>query len=676
MQAMLGNGARRLVSGVKTLVSAAALVSLLLAGAGSAMGQVAVPRYQSPLVDAPMPRMNLPLPEPRSSPNAAVVEDVIARVNDQIIDRSDIERAQQLLVDEAQQERMSPADVATREKNLLREMIDTQLLLSRGKELDLNVDADVVRQLDSTRKQHNLDAMEMKDCTTPNCTSLEKAVRDSGITYEDFKAHTRDGIIQQIVVRDEVGRNLRRPSAKEEQAYYDQHKQEFEQPEQVRLSEILIATPADATDAQVAQAQAEADSVTAKLKAGTKFEDLVKQYPASPNPANGGDLGQFKPGALGSKLLEDQTFPLKAGETTAPIRTRQGFVLLKVTEHSSGGIAPLKDVEEQIQEGMYQEQMEPALRKYLTDLREKAYIDIAPGFVDTGASPKETKPVYAAATPLPVAKKSEAKKQRLTPAAAAPGSTGGASPSVAGATTTVPPLPPAGAAAPNSSSADAGSATPAAVAAKPAPGAKAVNVAAHKKPKKIRREKVRFGQAPRNSLPSGPRETLAAGADQGAGAISSVLPATGTGAAAPDTSTNVASNIDLLGPQAPERRKTRYSDRAATEAETKAAAKVVKVKQKAMVTPTPLTAEEKTTQKVQDAALGLNGDTAAKKKKKKDKDAPKERLQDKPPAPPAAKPEATPLPPKSVRDNGEPVVSPPPDLSGVAPAPAAAAPPQ
>jgi peptidyl-prolyl cis-trans isomerase SurA len=133
--------------------------------------------------------------------------------------------------------------------------------------------------------------------------------------------------------------------------------------------------------------------------------------------------------------------------------------------------------------------------------------------------------------------------------------------------------------------------------------------------------------------------------------------------------------VDPLSPVV-EHKKTRYSDRAATEAATKAAARAAKVKEKATVTPVAMTAEEKTTQKAQDAALGLNGDTAAKKKKKKDKNAPKERIQEKPPAPPKPAPEATPIPPKSVRENGEPVVSPPPDLSGVPPAQPSTAPPQ
>ncbi len=159
-------------------------------------------------------------------------------MNDQIIDRSDYMRAAAELQEEARQTNMSAEEQAERQKDLLRDMIDQQLLLSRGKELDINVDADVIRRLDEFRKQNKFDTME----------DLEKAVAQSGISYEDFKANIKNSIITQKVVGQEVGQTLRL-TAKQEQAYYEAHKQEYAQPEQVRLSEILIPTPEDATDA-------------------------------------------------------------------------------------------------------------------------------------------------------------------------------------------------------------------------------------------------------------------------------------------------------------------------------------------------------------------------------------------------------------------------------------------
>jgi peptidyl-prolyl cis-trans isomerase SurA len=571
--------------------------------------QAQAPRYQSPLTvpNAPQPVLTLPVTQP-ITPNGTVVEDVVVHVNDQIISRSDVERAEEGLADENRQTGASAAEIAERQKNLLRDMIDKQLLLSRGKELGINADAEVIRRLDEIRKQNKLDTME----------DLEKAARQQGVSFEDFKAGIRDNVITQQVVRDEVGRRLQMTQG-QEQAYYDAHKQEFTQPEQIKLSEILIPTAADADDAAVAQAKAKAESVEAKLKAGSKFADMAEAYSGGPTADKGGDLGLYKRGAL-AKVLEDQTFGLKAGEWKAPIRTRQGFVILKVTDHIAPGVPPLKDIEPQIQEAMYTEQMQPALRAYLTKLREEAYIDIRAGYVDSGASPKQTKPVFTAYAPPVSKKKAVQQKKRFdrgtkysTVAKSAP---------TAGATTV-------------------------AVAAAPTTVTKNGKTTVVKA-KKVKREKVRYGQAPRNSLPPGPQET-ASGTDVGEGAASATAaaaPAPGTAIAPVEGIAQESSTSDTgpnpLAATTAVHGKTRYSDRAKVDAEKKAV-KVKKNKEKvAAASAAPMTAEEKAAQQTQAAPLGLNGDTAKKQKKKKVKGAPKERLQNKPPAPPAEPPTETP----------------------------------
>ena len=96
---------------------------------------------------------------------------------------------------------------------------------------------------------------------------------------------------------------------------------------------------------------------------------------------------------------------MKAGDVTDVIRTKQGYVILKVVDHQMAGIPPMKDVLPKIQDALYYQKLQPALRAYLTKLREEAYIDIKAGYVDTGASPNQTKPVETAA-----AKEADAKK--------------------------------------------------------------------------------------------------------------------------------------------------------------------------------------------------------------------------------------------------------------------------
>ena len=568
--------------------------SLLLAVAAVHAQQPAAPkplptpRYQSPgvaPVQAPVPQYNLP-PTPAITPNATVVEDVIVRVNDGIISRSDLERSQEQLRQELAQNQ-NAGDPAERQKNLLRDLIDQQLLLSKGKELGINPDAEVVRRLDEIRKQNNFATLD----------DLEKAARSQGVSFEDFKANIRNSIITGNVVRDEVGRTIRMSTA-DQRKYYDDRKAEFEQPEQVRLSEILVPTAANADDAAIAIAQKKAQDLYAKLKGGADFATVAKESSGGPTAAQGGDLGLFQHGKL-APVLEQKTFALPVGGYTEPTRTRQGFVILKAVEHQQAGVPPFEQVQGEVQNAMYQDAIQPALRAYLTRLREEAYIDLRPGFVDSGASPKETKPVFAAYVPPTPKKKVVEKKQRMDAAVAQ-------------------------ARLAQAKSTNAAAAVPA-----------VQTLDKHGKPKKAKREKVRLGQAPRTALPDTPGS---ADADVAA----SALPAASTAAAAPgavispvdSTSNTVAANApsdaDPLAPKAAPRTKTRFSSREPEVKQKKIETKQAKVIEKANATPLAASADEKQTKTVQAGALGLNGSDAKKKKAKRKKGDPKERLQEKP----------------------------------------------
>jgi len=313
-----------------------------------------------------------------------VIEEIVARVNDSIITRGDLNHSKEQLVSELRQQYGDQADskLPQREKDLLRDAIDQQLLIQKGKDLGINADADVIKRLDEIRKQMNLNSME----------DLERAAEAQGVSFEDFKKNLRDNIITQEVIRNEVGGHLQ-ISPKEAMAYYETHKKELEQPEQIHLAEILVSTGDSPDQAKLDAAKAKAEQLLDQIRKGAKFEDVAKQSSDGPTAAQGGDLGLFKRGMLADEL-EKITFGLKPGEVTDVIRTRQGYVILKVVEHQQGGIPAYKDVENRVMEALYYEKLQPALRTYLTKLREEAFIDIKPGFVDTGASPNQTKPVY------------------------------------------------------------------------------------------------------------------------------------------------------------------------------------------------------------------------------------------------------------------------------------------
>jgi len=363
--------------------------------------------------------------------SAQVVEEIITRVNNQIITQSEFQRSKDQLRDEVRQQDPANADkdYSEREKDVLRDLVDQQLLLDKGKDLSITGDTELIKQLDQMRKEMKLDSME----------DLEKEAQKQGISWEDFKQNMRNKIITQRVIGEEVGGHLSQPTKEDEEKFYEEHKDEMKQEEAVRLSEIIVApktvapaanantpgsttgnsqNPADEAARQAADAaalsaaEAKANDLLKQIHDGANFEDLAKKYSDGPSAADGGALGSFPRGKL-AKQIEDQTFALKTGEVTGVIQTKQGFAILKVNEHQMAGIPPMKDVLPKIQDALYYQKLQPAVRAYLTKLREEAYIKYAPGYVDTGASPNQTQPVETASAKEADAKKLKKKKKKL-----------------------------------------------------------------------------------------------------------------------------------------------------------------------------------------------------------------------------------------------------------------------
>lgn len=329
-----------------------------------------------------------------------IVEEIVARVNNAIITRTDFQHSRDELKQELEQQDPANADkrFADEQKDVLRDLIDQQLLLQRAQDLGITGDTELIKQLDEMRKQYHLDTLE----------DLQKAAEQQGVSFEDFKQNIKNGIIRQQVIGREVASRLQ-PSPEEEQKFYDEHKSELAEPEQIRLSELMISTEKTTSDDQIAAAKAKADDMLAQIKKGASFEDLAKANSNGPSAAQGGDLGYFKRGTL-AKQLEDTTFAMKPGAVSDVIRTKQGFVILKVTEHHDGGIPAFKEVEPRVSNAVLMKKLQPALRTYLEQLRDDAYIDIKQGYVDTAASPNETKPEETSATD-PKAKKLKKRKK-------------------------------------------------------------------------------------------------------------------------------------------------------------------------------------------------------------------------------------------------------------------------
>jgi peptidyl-prolyl cis-trans isomerase SurA len=311
--------------------------------------------------------------------NVVIVDEIVARVNGDIVSQDELERLTRELAQElkAHQEvgQQFEQDFQKRQKDILRDRIDELLLIQKGKELNINVDSEVTKYIAGLQRQAKI--------TDPD--KFHEYVRQqAGMSYEDFLAETRNQYLTREVIGQEVARHISITN-QEIQNYYDKHKADFVRDEKIFLSEILISIQGK-DPSGLAAAEKKAKQVAAEAAKGQRFSDLARDNSDAATAKQGGELGGYKKGEL-LKPLEDAVWNLPKGAVTQPIRIPTGFEILKVDDHTKAGLAPLADVRSEIENVLYGPRMQPKVREYLTQLRRTAFLQIKPGYLDTGAAP-------------------------------------------------------------------------------------------------------------------------------------------------------------------------------------------------------------------------------------------------------------------------------------------------
>lgn len=315
-----------------------------------------------------------------SAADIQLIEEIVAKVNGDIITRGEIERSRRQIETELRTQgnlngaRLQQA-MQERTKDILRERIDQLLLVQKGKELNVNVDQDFSKYQAELQRRFN----------QPDPEKFQAFVKEqTGMPYEEFRSDWKNNAITQRVVREQVGRSLNVPR-EEIKKYYDEHKTEFVRQERVFLRQILVSTEGK-DPAGVAAAEKKAKDLVARARKGERFPELARDNSDAPTAQQGGDMGPWEKGKL-RKDIEDLIWEKPRNTVTEPIKVPEGFLILRVDEHQKEGQAELEEVEGEITEKFYGQRFQPALRDYLTKLRTDAFLEIKNGWTDTGAAP-------------------------------------------------------------------------------------------------------------------------------------------------------------------------------------------------------------------------------------------------------------------------------------------------
>ena len=302
-----------------------------------------------------------------------IIEQVLVKVNGDIITKSDLETRQ---INALRQQTKSEVDLQALQNDaqlkkalaeitpqILVDTIDDLLLMQLGREKGLKLSDDMFnRWLGNLRKEQNL----LDD------QKFNAALKQEGMTIADLRRNVERQFLINEVQRQEVGSKLQITEAEARQ-YYQFHQQEFVEPASVTLREILIEAPAGQEGAASDEASEKAAAARARLSGGEDFAKVASELSAAASKANGGLIGPIVVAEL-SPSLQQMLEKMKPGDITQPIKVSRGYQIIKLETFKPSAVQSFENVRDVVAEKVYNERQRTEVQKFLNRVRSQAII--------------------------------------------------------------------------------------------------------------------------------------------------------------------------------------------------------------------------------------------------------------------------------------------------------------
>ncbi len=295
---------------------------------------------------------------------AKTVDRIVAQVNDDIITLSDLNRELVEIRDQLKTQftgEQLEQEIKKAEQGALESLIQEKLLIQKANELGFSANVDV--QVSAYIQKI------MADNKIKDTEDFERALSQQGMTLPAFRERIRRQIIINSLIQEFVGSRITL-LAPEIEKYYKDHAQDFSTPEEVTLSEIIIPIEGDASEAET-----KANEVRKRLSQGEPFATLASQFSKGISASKGGGIGSYVTAKLHPDIAK-AIAPVKEGEITPVMKTKEGLVIYRVDTRKTASVQPLEEVKKEIQERMWSQKFNPELKRFVAQLKEDAYIQI------------------------------------------------------------------------------------------------------------------------------------------------------------------------------------------------------------------------------------------------------------------------------------------------------------
>jgi peptidyl-prolyl cis-trans isomerase SurA len=308
-----------------------------------------------------------------AAPRADILEQVLVKVNGDIITKTDLEQRQIAVLRQKNPNLRANDQAALRQAlaeltpEVIVDAVDELLIVQRGRELGYSMSTEQFNSIvENIKKENKLE----------DEAAFQAALQSEGMTLADLRKQLEKTMIAQRVQQTEVMSKLQITDA-ELKMYYDSNKENFTTKPQLTLREILVSVPTSDRGVNVAleeEAKAKAEDVRKRLVAGEPFARLAADLSDSPSKANGGLIGPVTPDVLAPEL-QSAIEGLKPGDLTTPIRTSRGFQVIKIETLDAATIKPFEEARDEIADRIANEKRRGEFVKFLENLRSQAILD-------------------------------------------------------------------------------------------------------------------------------------------------------------------------------------------------------------------------------------------------------------------------------------------------------------
>lgn len=215
---------------------------------------------------------------------------------------------------------------------------------------------------------------------------VQEFIKESGKKAEDVDAElakmgvSRANIKEQIRLQTgieklfEADPSYKAVSDEDAKKFYDESPQNFQHPEQVQASHILIKVDQNADEATKKAAKAKCEDLLKKVKAGGDFAALAKENSDCPSKDKGGDLGMFEKGKMVPQF-EQAAFAMKVGDVSDIVETQFGYHIIKLTNKQEAKTDSFADVKPKIVQYLKGKQMGQFFETLRQELKDKAKVE-------------------------------------------------------------------------------------------------------------------------------------------------------------------------------------------------------------------------------------------------------------------------------------------------------------